>query len=169
MTMRDSMTSLFNHKNSIKRLKEEIDRAKRIQYPLSVAMIDLDNFKLINDVHGHLAGDEVLIQVANILKKSCRSTDTIGRYGGEEFIIIMPDTDLGEAALLIKRIKENVKEAQFDQGIKVTLSGGVSDYRGESVHGLIRSSDLMLYRAKKKGKNRVEINDTNDKKSAVAK
>lgn len=169
MTMKDSMTSLLNHKSSFKRLKEEVERAKRIQYPLSVAMVDLDNFKLINDSHGHQTGDEVLIQVAAILKNSCRATDVIGRYGGEEFIVIMPDTNMQDAALLMKRIQENVKEAKFEKGVQVTLSCGISELKSETAHGLIRSSDLMLYRAKKKGKDRVEINSISDKKSAAIK
>ncbi|MBR0599685.1 GGDEF domain-containing protein [Sinanaerobacter chloroacetimidivorans] len=157
MSIRDSLTSLLNHKNSLKRLKEEVERAKRISYPLCVAMIDLDNFKHINDEHGHQTGDDVLTIVAKILKETCRTTDIIGRYGGEEFIIIMPDTGADDAGLLIKRIQKRILEEEFEKGIHITFSCGISELNGESVHGIVRSSDLMLYRAKKKGKNRVEI------------
>lgn len=167
LTMRDSMTNLLNHKNSLRRLKEEVDRAKRINYLLSVAMIDLDNFKLVNDTYGHQTGDEVLIRVAQILSESCRSTDAVGRYGGEEFIIIMPDTNDRDAALLLGRIKTRIEETSFKDGIHITLSCGISELNGESVHGILKSSDIMLYEAKKKGKNRVEVQINKDKKSAA--
>jgi len=167
LTMRDSMTNLLNHKNSLRRLKEEVDRSKRIDYPLSVAMLDLDNFKLVNDTYGHQTGDEVLIRVAQILSESCRTTDAVGRYGGEEFIIIMPDTNDRDAALLLGRIKTCIEETSFKDGIHITLSCGISELNGESVHGILKSSDIMLYEAKKKGKNRVEVQINKDKKSAA--
>jgi len=165
--MQDSMTNLLNHKNSLRRLKEEVDRAKRIDYPLSVAMIDLDNFKLVNDTYGHQTGDDVLIQVAQILSESCRTTDAVGRYGGEEFIIIMPDTNDWDAALLLGRIKTCIEETSFKEGIRITFSCGISELNGESVHGILKSSDIMLYEAKKKGKNRVEVQINKDMKSAA--
>lgn len=168
LTMRDSMTDLLNHKNSLRKLREEVERAKRIDYPLSVAMIDLDNFKQVNDTYGHQTGDEVLVQVAQILTDSCRSTDSIGRYGGEEFIIIMPDTNDRDAALLLSRIQKRVEETSFKDGIHITLSCGVSELNGESVHGILKSSDVMLYEAKKKGKNRVEVQFDKDKKKSAA-
>lgn len=162
LTMRDSMTNLLNHKNSLRRLREEVDRAKRINYPLSVAMIDLDNFKLVNDNYGHQTGDEVLIQVAKVLTENCRSTDTVGRYGGEEFIIIMPDTNSGDAALLMRRVQRCIEETSFKEGIHITLSCGISELHGESVHGILKASDVMLYEAKKNGKNRVEVQINED-------
>lgn len=167
LTMRDSMTNLLNRKNSLKKLKEEVDRARRINYPLSVAMIDLDNFKIVNDTYGHQAGDEVLIRVAQILLENCRSTDVLGRYGGEEFIIIMPDTNGRDAALLLERIQTRIEDTCFKDGIRVTLSCGISELNGESVHGILKSSDIMLYEAKKKGKNRVEVQFNKEKKSAA--
>ncbi len=168
LTMRDSLTDLLNHKNSLRRLKEEVDRSKRINYPLSVAMVDLDNFKLVNDTYGHQTGDEVLVQVSQILSESCRSTDVVGRYGGEEFIIIMPDTNDRDAVLLLTRIQKRVEETSFKDGVHITLSCGISELNGESVHGILKSSDIMLYEAKKKGKNRVEVQfDRDNKKSAA--
>jgi diguanylate cyclase (GGDEF)-like protein len=163
------MTNLLNHKNSLRRLKEEVDRSKRIDYPLSVAMVDLDNFKLVNDTYGHQTGDEVLIQVAQILSDNCRTTDTVGRYGGEEFIIIMPDTNGREASLLLERIQISIEKTIFKEGIHVTVSCGISELNGESVHGILKSSDIMLYEAKKKGKNRVELQLSKYKKSAAIK
>ncbi len=167
LTMRDSLTDLLNHKNSLRRLKEEVDRSKRINYPLSVAMIDLDNFKLVNDSYGHQTGDEVLIQVAGILRENCRATDVVGRYGGEEFIIIMPDTNDQDAALLLGRIQSCIEQTCFKDGIHITMSCGISELNGESVHGILKSSDIMLYEAKKKGKNRIEIQLNKERKSAA--
>ncbi len=167
LTMRDSLTDLLNHKNSLKRLKEEIDRAKRINYPLSVAMIDLDNFKQVNDTYGHQTGDEVLRQVAGVLSENCRATDVVGRYGGEEFIVIMPDTNDRDASILIERIQTRVREMEFKDGVRITLSCGVSEMNGESVHSILKSSDIMLYEAKRKGKDRVEVKLNKDKKSAA--
>lgn len=168
LTMRDSMTNLLNHKNSMRKLKEEIERAKRIDYPLSVAMIDLDNFKSVNDTYGHQAGDNVIIQMAKILKDHCRATDIIGRYGGEEFIIIMPDTNDSDAASLLNRIQHQVDEVDFKGGIHVTLSCVISELHDDSIHGILRASDLMLYEAKEKGKNRVEVFQLNKNKSSAA-
>lgn len=168
LTMRDSMTSLLNHKNSLRRLKEEVDRAKRIGYPLSVSMIDLDNFKLVNDSYGHQTGDEVLIQVAKILAENCRSTDTVGRYGGEEFIIIMPDTNSGDAALLMQRVQSCIEGTSFNEDIHITLSCGISELHGENVHGILKASDVMLYKAKKNGKNRVEVQIGDEIKNTAA-
>jgi diguanylate cyclase (GGDEF) domain len=168
LTMRDSMTNLLNHKNSLRYLREEVERAKRINYPLSVAMIDLDNFKSVNDNYGHQTGDEVLIQVAEILSESCRSTDVLGRYGGEEFIIIMPDTNDGDAAMLLRRIQNRIEETCFKAGIHITMSCGICELNGDSVYGVLKASDAMLYEAKKKGKNRVEVQvNINNKKSAA--
>ncbi|MDD3200360.1 MAG: GGDEF domain-containing protein [Eubacteriales bacterium] len=169
LTIRDSMTNLLNHKNSLRRLKEEIDRAKRINYPLTVAMIDLDNFKQINDTYGHQIGDTVLIRVAKILTECCRLTDIIGRYGGEEFIVIMPNTNSQEAVALLERIKSRIESTDFVKGVQITGSFGVSELVGDSVHGILRSSDAMLYEAKKKGKNRIEVQLRKDMKSAAIK
>jgi diguanylate cyclase (GGDEF)-like protein len=131
-------------------------------------MIDLDNFKQVNDTYGHQTGDEVLVEIAKILKDNSRSTDVVGRYGGEEFIIIMPDPNDRDAALLLSRIQKIVEETSFKDGIHITLSCGVSELNGESVHGILKSSDIMLYEAKKKGKNRVEVQLDKDKKKSAA-
>ncbi len=167
MTMRDSMTGLLNHKCSMKRLKEEIDRARRIQYPLSVAMIDLDNFKDINDSFGHQIGDEIIIQVSYTIKEACRTTDIVGRYGGEEFIVIMPDTSSEDAELMLKRIQEKIGGNDYKEGIHITFSCGISELNGDSVHGLLKTSDFKLYEAKRKGKNRIEVQLNKNEKSAV--
>ena len=167
MIMKDSMTGLLNHKSSLKRLKEEVDRARRIDYPLSVAMIDIDDFKMINDTLGHQSGDDVLARFASVLKECCRTIDIVGRYGGEEFIIIMPDTNSDDAAFLLDRIRKCVGETSFKEDVLLTFSGGISELNEESVHGLLKLSDMMLYEAKRKGKNRIEVFDRNRKSAAV--
>ncbi|MDD2621397.1 MAG: GGDEF domain-containing protein [Syntrophomonadaceae bacterium] len=156
MTNRDAMTFLFNHNNCYLKLGEEIERAKRIGYPMCVIFMDIDDFKQINDLHGHQAGDEVIIEIARILKDTCRSTDILCRYGGEEFAIIIPDTSLKDATSLAERIRININNTKFFNGAHVTVSGGISEFTGESVEELIRKADLQLYKAKCNGKNRFE-------------
>lgn len=157
MLSRDSMTSLLNHDNMYIKLNEEIERAERIQYPLSVIMMDIDDFKNINDLYGHQVGDKVIIKIAQILSDTCRSTDSICRYGGEEFAVIMPDTNLTDAGLLAERIRTNINETEFINGLHITLSGGISKFTGETAEELIACADLYLYSAKSKGKNRFEM------------
>ena len=169
MIMKDSMTDLLNHKSSMLRLKDEIDQARRTASPLSVAMLDLDNFKMINDTYGHQIGDEILVQVANIIKTSCRKSDIAGRYGGEEFIIIMPDTDSNEATSLLNRIQKQMIETVYGDGIRVTFSCGISQWNGDTLHSILKKSDLKLYEAKNKGKNRIEVQLNRKAKSAAVK
>lgn len=154
LAVRDSMTMLFNYKYIYRRLREEIDKAKRIGYPLSVIMMDIDDFKHFNDEYGHLVGDGIIIKVAQILLNTCRATDIIGRYGGEEFLIIMPGTTLKDAAFLAERIRVAVETAEFENGTGITLSGGIREMKGDSAKELIKSVDQQLYKAKSKGKNR---------------
>ena len=161
IAIRDSMTLLLNHENLLKKLAEEIERSRRIQYPLSVLMLDIDYFKNINDRYGHLTGDKVIIKVAQILNDICRFSDIVGRYGGEEYLIITPDTGLKDAVILAERIRQKIQSAEFTQGICVTVSGGISEYKGGSVEDLIKNADTMLYKAKSNGRNRFEIASVN--------
>lgn len=167
LTTKDSMTGLLNHKTIMKCLKDETERAKRINYPLSGAILDLDDFKKINDTYGHKTGDEVLVRVTGILKEQCRSTDIVGRYGGDEFFIIMPDTDVSDATVLLERIKSKIREETFINEIKITVSYGVSELAGDSEQELFNSSDAMLYKAKKKDKDLTETQIENNLKSAA--
>ncbi len=157
LAIRDSMTMLFNYKHIYERLREEIDKAKRIGYPLSVIMMDIDDFKHFNDQYGHPVGDNIIIKIAQILVNTCRTTDIIGRYGGEEFMIIMPGTALKDAAFLAERIRVAVETTEFGNGIGITLSGGIRELRGDSAEELIKSVDQQLYQAKSKGKNRFQM------------
>ncbi len=159
LSLRDSMTMLLNHKYSFKRLREELERARRIEYPLSILMIDIDDFKRVNDEHGHLTGDAVIVGIARILTETCRATDVIGRYGGEEFLVIMPDTPLTDAVSLFERIAQAIRNTLFENGVHVTVSCGISQYQDESAQALIKKADTALYRAKANGKNRSEVHE----------
>ncbi len=157
LSIRDSMTMLLNYKHIYEKLDEEVERAKRIGYPLSIIMMDIDDFKCINDNHGHLAGDSIIIKVAKILVDTCRTTDSVGRYGGEEFIIIMPGTALKDAVFLAERIRVAVETAEFEKGVSITVSGGIRELQDDTAEELIKKADQQLYAAKSKGKNRFEM------------
>lgn len=156
LAIKDSLTSLINHENSYKRLHEEVKRSKRIKYPLSVMMLDIDNYKAVNDQHGHQVGDEVVVQVSNIILDTCRTTDIIGRYGGDEFITILPNTAIDDAVSLAERVRMNIKNTEFKNGVHITVSGGIAEFHGESVDELIKNADTLLYKAKANGRNRFE-------------
>ncbi len=150
---RDSMTMLLNHVTAMEILQTEIERANEIKTPLALIFADIDNFKHINDQYGHQTGDRVIIEVARVLSETVRSSDILCRYGGEEFVIIMPDTDLSAAQSCASRLIEALGNAQFEHEITVTLSGGISQYQGETIDEFIRTTDEKLYLAKAAGKN----------------
>lgn len=157
LAKRDSMTSLLNHEYVYKKLCEEIERARLTEYPLTVIMIDIDDFKRINDSFGHLVGDKIIIQIAQILVRTCRCSDIIGRYGGEEFIIILPETNMNDAVYLAERIRSTIEGTQFENGCKITISGGIMEYHGETAEELIMGADKSQYAAKENGKNRIMV------------
>jgi diguanylate cyclase (GGDEF)-like protein len=153
---KDSMTELYNHEASLMILEKELRRSDEFDLPLSIIVADIDDFKRINDSFGHLYGDHAIKEVANTIYTTSRKTDYVGRYGGEEFIIIMPNTNLKAAHSHAQRLKENLAKAAIDENVKITLSGGVSQYCGEKLNELIRITDQKLYVAKNTGKNRFE-------------
>lgn len=153
LVKKDSMTGLFNHNASFRKLKEEIDYSDRIGCSLSIILIDIDDFKKINDSYGHLMGDTVLKKVSRMLQNTTRTIDTVGRYGGEEFIIILPDTGIEGAKVLAKKIQSELSTTTFENDISITLSGGISEYDNESVEDFIQVTDKKLYIAKSLGKN----------------
>lgn len=159
LAITDGLTGISNHLHIVTKLEGEIARSRRYGSNLSVILFDIDNFKDVNDHFGHLAGDQVLIRVAQLIKNSVRNIDAVGRYGGEEFLAILPETD-GEAALtMAERVRSRIQEEYFvyeDQVIKLTLSGGVAGYSDEiEASKLIRIADDNLLTAKKLGKNMV--------------
>ena len=159
MAVTDGLTNLANRKQLDTMLGEEIPRARRHGRELSVLMLDIDHFKGINDTHGHLTGDSVLRGLASILSKRLRPNDCLGRYGGEEFCAILPETSLHNAARIGEELRAMVESHAFvadDRKIRVTISIGVGALQeGMGVADLYRSADEMLYKAKRTGRNRV--------------
>lgn len=160
LSITDGLTGLFNRREFDRVLEAEARRSARYKHPLSVAMIDIDHFKLINDTHGHQAGDDILRDMARILIKSLRETDTVARYGGEEFIIILPETDYETALSISDRLRESVEVADFQtqKGIlQITVSIGVTSITRKAINParLVASADEALYAAKEGGRNRV--------------
>jgi len=139
----------------------EVGRVGRYEGGVSLAMVDIDNFKQINDTHGHQAGDTVLRDVARILRDTLRTVDSLGRYGGEEFAAILPHTDYEEALQTGERIRRSVAEHPFRIGpreLRVTVSVGIGTYPSATVDSsgaLLREADKALYRAKQSGRNKV--------------
>ena len=158
LSVTDSLTNLYNHKYILDSLTKEIDREGRYHNNLSIIMFDLDHFKKINDTFGHQVGDEVLISVASTLKSSLRPVDIIGRYGGEEFLAILPNQSIESAKIVGEKIRENIQDIKWDvPDLKVTVSGGIIQFKDESAADLINKADELLYRAKENGRNRMEI------------
>jgi len=154
----DRLTGLFNKGKFNEVLKKEIERVKRYKRPLSLIIFDIDHFKRINDTYGHKVGDEVLKELAKVIKKSVRKTDFVARWGGEEFVILALETDLEGAFKLAEKIRKTVEEHEFPTVKNVTVSLGVAQYiDGESPEDFIIRADMALYKAKEGGRNRVEL------------
>ncbi|MBC9784703.1 diguanylate cyclase [Heliobacterium chlorum] len=151
----DSLTGLLNHGAIFNSLDIEVIKAIKERRNLCLLLLDLDNFKLINDVYGHIAGDCVLMSLSEVLKSAIRKNDIVGRYGGEEFIVIYPDTELKEAITLSEKIRTKIQSMNLDYDLKVTASGGLAQLKSESSTELLKRTDDLLYKAKKEGKNRV--------------
>jgi len=155
----DELTQVFNRTKFQEVIKIELERAKRYNHPLSMLMFDIDHFKAINDTYGHSVGDYVLQTLAQIAKENLREIDYLVRWGGEEFIIIAPETDLGRAKALAERIRTAIENYRFDQAGKITISFGVTEFKeNDTEDTFIRRADDAMYRAKEKGRNRVEVN-----------
>lgn len=145
----DELTGLYNRRYLNYRLAEEISRVKRTQSTVSLILIDTDNFKKVNDTHGHLMGDEVLKKLGDILKSNTRSIDIVARWGGEEFSIILPETDLNDAKIFAERLRKTVEN--YDFGFQVTISLGIVSTCDElSLDELLTQADEALYTAKEK-------------------
>jgi diguanylate cyclase (GGDEF)-like protein len=158
--IRDELTGAFNRRHMIERLKDEIARARRYRSPLSIAVLDLDFFKRINDTYGHPAGDAVLRAVSLFVPTLLRATDVFARIGGEEFMLLLPETDLRGARGLAERVRVGVSHVAIDGlpvDFRIALSAGVSELvQDEVMEAWLKRTDLALYRAKEAGRNRVE-------------
>lgn len=160
---RDPLTGLLNHRAMHERLERELDHARLTGSAIAVALIDVDNFKLVNDRRGHQAGDRVLRAVASVLAAACRATDVAARYAGDEFMLVLPGVDEARASAICQRVVEEVRqvsdELNLGAELPVTLSVGasVSHKRGRGVRELIALADAAMYDAKEDGKDRVVV------------
>ncbi|MDF3000514.1 MAG: domain S-box/diguanylate cyclase protein [Bacillota bacterium] len=157
-TIRDSLTNLYNHQHSLELLTGEINKHRQNPEsgPLSIMMLDIDHFKKINDTHGHLYGDYIIKTVSDIMSKNVGCLGYVGRFGGEEFIIILPDTELGDACDIGEKIRKDVYRYSYTEQMAVTVSIGVSMLWDETAMQLLKKADDLLYIAKQGGRNRVE-------------
>jgi two-component system cell cycle response regulator len=157
MLREDALTGLLNRRAILSQLGGTVSGARRHGHPLSVAMVDLDEFKAINDVHGHAAGDEVLIAAVRAMRAHLRAEDHLGRLGGEEFLIVLPDTHERAATVVAEKLREEVAAARVGGpvSLSVTCSVGVATWAGESPELLLRRADEALYAAKHGGRDRV--------------
>ena len=160
LTINDGLTQVSNKRFFLEFLEREMGRCHRYQRALSLMMMDIDHFKQINDVNGHLAGDYVLREMAGIIKPRVRKEECFARYGGEEFAYVIPESGGDNTRKLAEKVRRLVEDHHFvfeGKSIKVTLSIGVADLTGEMTEGLqfIKVADANLYKAKKSGRNRV--------------
>lgn len=153
----DSMLGIFNRTKLMTVLADEIERANRYTNNLSLIIFDIDHFKKINDSFGHQLGDEILNRIVSIVKNNIRVTDTLARYGGDEFVITCPETSLESVEKLANRIKNAVNNYESQQGIELSCSFGIAQFRNnkENIDSFIKRADDALYRAKSQGRNRV--------------
>jgi diguanylate cyclase len=162
LSLTDELTDLPNRRAFLRRLEDEVARVQRYGYPLSLALIDMDSFKSINDRYGHGAGDEVLRNFAANMLSVFRHHDMVARYGGEEFAVLLPNTDRNGALRALEKVKKRTSESSYRFDGKTmampTFSAGISLYKpGETPSSLIERADKALYQAKRLGRNRIEI------------
>ncbi|HCS46793.1 MAG: hypothetical protein A2V45_03140 [Candidatus Aminicenantes bacterium RBG_19FT_COMBO_58_17] len=164
LIIREGLTGLFNKSYIRQRLDEEFYRSKRYDHDLSLMMIDLDNFKALNDRFGHAAGDHLLEYFSQVITDTIRPSDIAARYGGEEFLVILPETPKDEAQAVAERLLKRISLYPFrvdsrKEEVPFTISIGLTTYpeHGESAEELVVLADMALYQAKKDGKNKVAI------------
>lgn len=154
----DRLTGLYNRFKIEFFVDEEMNRAERYKRVFSVILVDIDNFKSVNDNYGHLVGDTVLRDFSNILKDKVRKSDIVGRWGGEEFLIILPEANVGEAKKVAEYLREQIENFEFANIKNRTSSFGVTQYREEDcIETIINRADTALYRAKENGRNQVQV------------
>ncbi len=166
VSARDALTGLYNRWYVMEKIESEMNRSLRHGSPVALLMLDIDHFKRINDSFGHAAGDNVLRSFGQVLRDSCRVYDVPGRYGGEEFCIILPETRVGNTTAVAERIRQRLAASRFDVGadqVSITASIGIAGMDSVADDGLVTSAALIeradraLYSAKHRGRNRVEV------------
>lgn len=160
LAITDELTQLYNSRHFYKQLDAEVYRHKRYKHPLSLLFLDIDNFKKYNDAYGHLQGDKVLVRLGRIIKSCLRTMDSAYRYGGEEFTVILPETDGKKAVVVAPRIKDLMEVEKFTpesgKTVNITISIGVTVYcPDERISHFVQRADKAMYLAKQKGKNKV--------------
>jgi diguanylate cyclase (GGDEF)-like protein len=160
LSITDSLTKLYNSRHFFRQLKQEVERSERYQLPLSLILLDIDNFKGYNDTYGHMEGDRVLAKLAEVIRTNLRSSDTGFRYGGEEFTVLLPQTERESAVSAAERLRESFAHTPLfpvpGGEVFMTVSIGVGQHRaGEKENDFVRRVDAGMYRAKQNGKNRV--------------
>lgn len=162
-TQVDSLTGLFNRRAFEKKIGEEFERAQRYHHPVSLLILDIDNFKTINDTYGHHGGDMALIKISDTLRRKTRRSDFAARYGGEEFLLILPESDEESALQVAQKIHEEIRSCRFgtdDRPFLLTVSIGLSSTTNKLYpdwREMVNDADRALYRAKNSGKDRVEV------------
>lgn len=160
----DSLTGIYNRRKFSEILEYEAQRSKRYHQPLALLMIDIDHFKHVNDTYGHQAGDEALIRIADIFKTWLRKSDVYARWGGEEFIVLLTQTNLSEARLVAEKLRQHIAEITVKDKLPVTASFGVSLFdENEDTLLLVKRADDALYQSKNDGRNRVSVLESTDK------
>ena len=158
----DEMTGLLNRRALFEIGKYEISRSNRLNHSIAVVMMDLDNYKEINDTHSHIIGDKVLREISRLLQKNLRNIDIIGRYGGDEYVIIMPETNLAKSVKAMERIRQNTDKTMIkvdNLSFHVTACFGITYHEGElpSLEKMIEEADKAMYEAKNSGRNCVRV------------
>ncbi len=158
----DELTGCLNFRSTMELLEKEIARAQRYQKQFSIAMIDIDDFKSMNDALGHQAGNDILVAFANCIKNNLRNIDSVGRYGGDEFLVILPETDPQYVLVVLERIRNSIKQTNITSDnvreVALTFSAGIAGFprHADDINGLIRVADNALSQAKKDGKDRYQ-------------
>jgi diguanylate cyclase (GGDEF)-like protein len=164
LSVTDQLTGLYNRRYFDEQFKREQEKINRYGSQLCLIMMDLDHFKSINDRFGHQAGDKVLVEFSQLIKQGIRNTDILSRWGGEEFILLLPETSLANAAIMAEKLRVLVKENKFSRAEKVTASFGVAQVNklSDNDRPAIQNADSALYQAKRDGRNRVVVYESTD-------
>jgi diguanylate cyclase (GGDEF)-like protein len=162
LTITDDLTKLYNYRYLMKYLEADVKRCLRYKKKVSLLFIDVDGFKRINDTFGHLVGSQALAEIGQVFKRIVRETDVVGRYGGDEFVIVLPETPLSGAMVIAERIRKKVEECEFitqNLSIRLTVSLGVANCPKHTLtaEGLIKKADAAMYRAKELSKNSIKV------------